>query len=299
MMNSKCFFVAILLFVSNFSNAKCEFDGKNDSAKLLLLTETDINYLPLTDLPIHIKSNRIINFQSSAVLPKGSLEVSIQHRFGALNTGIDNLWGIDNLSSMRLGIDYGITNNLTAGIGRSSLNKTYNVYGKYRLIGNSISPFTLTYLADMMVDGREENTWGLKPFFFSHRINYVHTLLASFKVKDFLFIGISPTLVHKNLVELSTDDNDIYVVSAYVRAKVIPKVYLTLEGSKIIETSVNVPQNVKPSFGLGVEYYTPKHVFQLSFSNTRSLNEAYIMAVDQPVMDFSQFCLGFNIVRRW
>lgn len=298
-MNSKWIFIAILLFLSNTGSAKNGFDGKNDTAKLLLLDESDIKYLPLTDLPIHIKSNRIINFQSSAVLPKGSLEVSIQHRFGAVNTGIDNLWGIDNLNSMRLGIDYGVTNNLTAGIGRSSLNKTYNVYGKYRLVGNSISSFTLTYMADMMIDGRTENSWGLTPFYFSHRINYIHSLLASYKIKDNLFIGLSPTVVHRNLVDLMTDNNDIFVASAYVRAKIIPKVYLTIEGSKIIETSVNVPQNVKPTVGLGVEYYTPKHVFQLSFSNTRSLNEAYIMAMDQPVTNFSQFCLGFNIVRRW
>lgn len=288
-----------LKFGSLRANSESSEDSTNVKIGLLKLDDDDVAYQPLVDLPIHLKSNRIINFQSSAVLPKGSFELSIQHRFGKIDGGIDQLWGIDNLNSMRLGFDYGLTKNLTLGVGRSSLKKTYNTYFKYRLIGKNSSKFHLTYLADVMVDGRATNDWGLSPFFFTHRMNFTHSLSASFNLNQALYIGVSPTLVHFNLVDQSTDVNDYVVCAAYLRAKVIPKVYVTFEGSLNFTNSSLVPQNQNPSIGFGVEYYTPKHVFQLSLSNSRGLNEPYVMVSDQAVSAMSQFCLGFNIVRRW
>jgi len=296
--------IAILLASAlNFGSLLADVEISEDSTKvkigLLKLDDDDIPYQPIVDLPIHLKSNRIINFQSTTVLPKGSLEVSIQHRFGKISGGVDQLWGIDNLNSMRIGVDYGITKDLTMGAGRSSLNKTYNSYLKYRLIGKNTSNFQMTYLFDLMVDGRATNDWGLTPFYFTHRINYTHTLSASMKIADRVFFGISPTLVHFNLVDGINDENDIFVAAAFVRAKVLRKLFLTIESSKIVPTSDNVPQNIQPSLGFGLEYYTPKHVFQISFSNTRSLNEPYVMVSDQPVSGLSNYCLGFNIIRRW
>lgn len=274
-------------------------DSTNNFETLLILDDDLIPYQPIVDLPIHLKSNRIINFQSTTVLPKGSLEVSIQHRFGKISGGMDQLWGIDNLNSMRIGVDYGVTKDFTLGAGRSSLNKTYNSYLKYRLIGKNSANFQMTYLFDMMIDGRSTNDWGLTPFYFTHRLNYTHTLSASIKITDQVFIGVSPTVVHFNLVDGINDENDIFVAAAYIRAKLLRKLFLTAESSKIVPISENVPQNINPSFGLGIEYYTPKHVFQISFSNTRSLNEPYVMASDQPASGLSNFCLGFNIIRRW
>lgn len=288
-----------LNFGSLLSNTEISDDSTALKVGLLKLDDDDVPYQPLVDLPVDLKSNRIINFQSTTVLPKGGFELSIQHRFGKIDGGIDQLWGVDNLNSMRLGFDYGLTKNLTVGLGRSSLKKTYNTYMKYRLIGKNSSKFHLTYLADLMVDGRATNDWGLSPFFFTHRMNYTHTLAASFNFNNSIFFGVSPSLVHFNLVENLNDANDYFTCAAYLRAKIIPKVFMTFEASQNFTTSSIVPQNQNPSVGFGIEYYTPKHVFQLSLSNTRGLNEPYVMVSDPAVSSFSQFCLGFNIVRRW
>lgn len=295
-------FKTLLFMLTAFTlnvNAQVNNDSASNDVQLLLLEPEPFYYLPLEDLQIQSKTMRIVNLQSSAVLPKGSFEVAIQHRFGALEGGIDKLWGIDNLNSMRLGFDYGITNDFTAGIGRSSLKKTFNGYVKYKLIGSQLSKFNLTYLADMAIDGRSESDWGLTPFYATHRFIYTHSLLMSCKVSEKLFIGLNPTLVHFNYVQETAMSNDIPVIAGYVRVGATKHLNFTLEASQIVGFGLTVPQKENPSFGIGVEYFTPKHAFQISLSNTRSFNEPYFMVEDSPSNAINQFCLGFNIVRRW
>ena len=93
------------------------------------------NNQPLTKTHIQSKSLRLITGQTTSTLPKGTFELAIQHRFGALSSGSENLFGLDNYNSVRIGFDYGISKRFTAGFGRSSLRKTWNAYGKWRFIG--------------------------------------------------------------------------------------------------------------------------------------------------------------------
>ena len=297
-MRIKIIFLMILGWVTRV-DAQVNTDSSANSEHLLLLEPEPFYQLPLSDLEIQSKTLRIVNLHSTTVLPKGSFELAIQHRFGALEGGIDKLWGIDNLNSMRVGFDYGITNDFTAGIGRSSLKKTFNGYVKYKLIGSQISKFNLTYLADMAIDGRAESDWGLNPLFTTHRLIYTHSLLLSYKVSDKLFVGLNPTLVHFNYVQETVMSNDIPVIAGYIRVGATKHLNFTLEASQIVGLGLTVPQKENPSVGIGVEYFTPNHAFQISLSNTRSFNEPYFMVEDSPSNAINQFCLGFNIVRRW
>ncbi len=269
-----------------------------DTLKSVILIDLG-EYAPVLDLNIKSKSLRIINGHSSAVLPKGSFEISIAHRFGQVSTGIDNLWGVDNLSSNRIGFDYGATKKLTVGAGRSSYYKTFNGYAKYALLGDYASKFNLTYVVDMAVDGRATSDWNLNPFYFTHRINYTHQLIASYAFHPNLLIGFTPTVVHMNLVDGLNMNNDIPVMGGYVRLALNKHVNVTLEANKITSFGMDLPVKSNPTVGLGLEVFTPKHAFQISLSNSRMLNEPYFMVTDQVPNTFGQFCLGFNIVRRW
>jgi hypothetical protein len=51
------------------------------------------------------KSSRVINGHSIEFLGKGVLDVRILHRFGEVNSGVSNLFGLDQ-ASMRMGLDY-------------------------------------------------------------------------------------------------------------------------------------------------------------------------------------------------
>src|SRR3954468_6527537 len=79
------------------------------------------------------KSSRVIMSQSMEMLRPGVLDFRILHRFGRVNGGAYEFFGLDGPASVRLGLDYGITKDLTVGIGRSSFNKELDGFLKYRI----------------------------------------------------------------------------------------------------------------------------------------------------------------------
>src|SRR6476620_3911483 len=95
------------------------------------------------------KGIHLINAQTVESPAKHDLNFIIMHRFGKLNDGAYNFFGLDN-ANIRLGLDYGITDRLGVGIARSSLEKTFDGYLKYRLIdqteGAKKFPVTISVL---------------------------------------------------------------------------------------------------------------------------------------------------------
>lgn len=266
----------------------------------------DINFVrvehydkPLTQTAAQAQSLRLITGHTAATLPKGSFELGIQHRFGEINSGAYNLYGLDNFNSMRIAADYGVTDKITAGIGRSSYRKTYNGYFKWRFLGAPESKFNLTFLSDIAVDARARADWNLEPFRQSHRLFFTQQLIASWQVNKGLLLSISPTLVHANLVSQRSYSNDMPVVSGYIRQQIIPKFALTAEASVLINSITPVKPKSNPTLGFGFEYFTPQHAFQINLTNSRALNEPFFLIDNPNSLQLGNFCLGFNLIRRW
>src|SRR5690242_12343086 len=96
------------------------------------------------------QTSRLINGHTVETTQKGVLDLKVQHRFGTLNSGLYNLFGLDE-ATMRIGVDYGITNRLTVGLGRSTFEKQYDGFLKYRLLwqstGKRVMPVSVTLLS--------------------------------------------------------------------------------------------------------------------------------------------------------
>lgn len=257
------------------------------------------NDKPLTQTAAQAQSLRLITGHTAATLPKGSFELGIQHRFGEINSGAYNLYGLDNFNSMRIAADYGITDKITAGIGRSSYRKTYNGYFKWRFLGAPESKFNLSFLSDIAVDVRARADWNLEPFRQSHRLFFTQQLIASWQVNKGLLLSISPTLVHANLVSQRSYSNDMPVVTGYIRQQIIPKFALTAEASVLINSITPVKPKSNPTLGFGFEYFTPQHAFQINLTNSRALNEPFFLTDNPNSLQLGNFCLGFNLIRRW
>ncbi|MDB5260820.1 MAG: hypothetical protein JWQ14_101 [Adhaeribacter sp.] len=73
------------------------------------------------------KTTRIINGHSVQTIPAQELLFMISHRFGTLDGGAYNFFGLD-AATIRLALEYGLTDRLSVGVGRSSLEKTYDGY---------------------------------------------------------------------------------------------------------------------------------------------------------------------------
>ncbi|MDZ7604276.1 MAG: DUF5777 family beta-barrel protein [Cyclobacteriaceae bacterium] len=149
------------------------------------------------------KGTRIISTQSVETRGSGTFDVVFMHRFGTLNTGAYNLWGLDE-AWIRLGAEYAISDDLTLGIGRSSYEKTYDGFLKYCFLhqqtGVKNFPFTSTAFASMAINTLK-STNPEQEIKFSSRVSYTWQLMFARKINRDLSVQLSPTLVHHNLVE--------------------------------------------------------------------------------------------------
>src|SRR5215212_8299262 len=91
----------------------------SQDTSLLSMLEDSSRYTSST-FPVKgtFKATHLINSQTVESPAKNDLNFIIMHRFGKLNDGAYNFFGLDN-ASIRLGLDYGITDKLGIGIGRS------------------------------------------------------------------------------------------------------------------------------------------------------------------------------------
>ena len=147
------------------------------------------------------KTNRVINLHSLENTAAGVFDFKISHRFGFINGGIQELFGLD-ASTIRIGGDYGITNRLMVGFGRSSYEKTYDVFAKYKLLrqssGKKNMPITAAVFASAAVktipfaDQEREN-------YFSSRMYYTWQVILGRKFSEGFSLQLSPTVVHRNL----------------------------------------------------------------------------------------------------
>jgi hypothetical protein len=291
--------ILTLLGVSLITVKATFADVNLDSTEIPMNQSLPVSELPLEDMNIQARSLRLITGHTGATLPKGSYELAIQHRFGEIGSGAENLYGIDNLNSMRIGFDYGLFDRLTLGVGRSSLRKTGNAYVKWRFLGKEQSPFTVTYLADAAMDGRKTENWGLSPFFATHRLNYTHQVIFSYCYKNNFQVALAPTIVHFNLVDKEIYSNDVPAIGLQARKLITNHITLTLEANQVIDGIVTVKAKTNPTIGFGFEYFTSRHVFQVNLTNARTLNEPYFMVSDNVSTEMNSFCLGFNLIRRW
>lgn len=242
------------------------------------------------------KSTRVINGQSMEMLGKGVLDFRILHRFGSIRDGINELFGLDQ-ASMRLGFDYGVNKNFTLGLGRSTMKKELDAYFKYRIFhqhtGDKAIPFSLIW-----VSGATLSTSTIQPPQLDNMVNrmgYYHSLIIGRKFNNNFSLQLSPTLVHLNLVQLSSEKNDMVALGIGTRYKISKRSALLLDMYPVLYGSRPNDQTMSLSIGMDIE--TGGHVFQLHVSNSRGMNEKAFISDTRQKWSEGQINFGFNLSR--
>lgn len=242
------------------------------------------------------KGTRLVNGHSVETKAKGNLEFIFAHRFGLIGGGLYEMFGLDE-ARVRLGLDYGITDNLSVSIGRNSVDKTMDGYLKFRALrqskGGRSFPVTVTLLGGTAYRTQKE----FIPDSLSNvnRLAYVGQALIARKFTPNFSFQLMPTIVHKNAVFQSEEDNDQFALGMGGRIKVSRSIALTGEYYlRLNEPDANPYHN---AFGLGIDIETGGHVFQLVITNTRGLTERAF--ITETVDDFGagDLHLGFNVTR--
>lgn len=244
------------------------------------------------------KSTRLISGQTTEMRSAGILDFVISHRFGTVNQGIEQFYGLDD-AYIRLGLDYGITDRLNVGIGRSSFQKVVDGSLKYKVLiqqtGEKSMPISLVAFTSIAIktgDGAFTDPTIDHPF--SDRLYYTFQLLVSRKVNTNLSLQFMPTFVHRNLVPSGEYPNDVIALGVGGRYKISKRVSVNAEWfPQVTEKGPEVTNAL--SFGVDIE--TGGHVFQIHLTNSRSMIEQGFISETTGDWTDGDIHIGFNISR--
>jgi hypothetical protein len=280
------YFLLSLFFLVTLSGFSLEPGiNKTDSTrKIEYITET-------------FKGTRVILGQSVENPYKGYLTFLISHHFGSVNTGWYNFFGLDQAST-RIGLEYGITRWLGVGVGRSTYEKTWDGYLKWRFLrqskGDRKMPLSMGLFGHMAVNTLKQTDPNI-PDNFVDRLSYCGELFIARKFGNLVSLQITPSWVHRNLVPKSEDHNDIFALGGAGGIRVSETISFNLEYYYLFPGQLH--NGEVNSFSVSIDIRKGEHLFQIFFTNSQgNFEEAFITETDGKWTN-GYFMLGFNIHR--
>jgi hypothetical protein len=251
------------------------------------------------------KTSRLINGHSIENAAAGVLDLKISHRFGMVNKGGYEFFGLDQ-ATMRLGLDYGISDRLMIGVGRSTFQKQYDAFGKFKILrqssgGRWSSPVSVSAVSTVMLKTLKWEDPTRKNFYTS-RLSFAHQLIIARKFSEGISFQLMPSFVHYNIAQLSTDPNDIFALGGGGRFKLSKRLSFNFEYYHILPISLVAGEGymipgTKNSLAVGFDIETGGHVFQLHFTNSTGMTEKTF--ITETTGDFfkGDIHFGFNVSR--
>jgi len=245
------------------------------------------------------KSTRIVDGHSVERMKKNQLEFRVSHRFGQLNEGSYNLWGLDQ-GTIHLALEYGLTDWLEVGIGRSTYEKTFDGFGKVSILrqssGEKNMPIHLSYLLSTEVISSKANPNMTNDFY--SRMTFVQQILIARKLNESLSVQLTPTFIHRNLVPTEIDKNDLFACGIGGRYKLSKRIALNVEYYYVYRPNANSESTKYYNpLSVGIDIETGGHVFQIMLTNAQAMREGGFIGKTTGSWTDAGIHLGFNISR--
>jgi hypothetical protein len=249
----------------------------------------------------------VIDGQTSNIPSAKTLEMTIQHRFGTMENGISDLYGIFGTANTRLGLSYTVTDWIQIGFGTTKDKKLQDFSLKMNILKQTKggkSPVDVTYYGNFSIDAREDETFG-EQYKFGNRVAYFNELMVTRQFCSWFSLELGGSFTHFNQVD-SLYEHDKIALHTLGRIKFSPQssiiincdIPLKIDGIKEWPEMKNPP---KYNFGIGYEVATATHVFQVFVSSANSLVPQYNVMQNQNEFfkGTKNFFIGFNITRQW
>jgi len=250
-------------------------------------------------------SNWMLDNQTVMVPIKGSLEMDIQHRFGTVNNGYKDLYGIYAPSNIRIGFSYVVRNNLQFGFGFCKDRLQWDLNAKYAIVKQSTNggwPVSITYFGNIAIDTRAKENFVAS----GDRISYFNQVLIARKISSKFSVQVAPSISHYNNITGYADENgkihpsmknDHFAVALMGRYKISAKTALLVNYDQpLTQHPMNNPH---PNLSFGIEMVTSSHQFQVFAGNYQGIVPQSNNFYNQNDYTKGQFCIGFNITRLW
>ncbi|MDY8138876.1 DUF5777 family beta-barrel protein [Aquimarina sp. 2201CG5-10] len=241
------------------------------------------------------KGLKIVNFETTKLVSKRNLFFVVSHRFGSVENGIDDFFGLDQAVT-QLKFIYGINDGFNVGIARSSFQKTYGVHAKYRLLRQKKDGFPVTIVGYNLLTintALEEDV--LPKLEFSNRLSYTTQVLISRKINKNLSLELAPSYLHENFVRFDDQDNSQFIVGMGGRYKLTKRFSLNIDYGVHLNRSDT--STFKNPLSIGVDIETGGHIFQLHFTNAQPMFENGFLGQASGDWGDGDFFFGFNLSR--
>ena len=254
----------------------------------------EINYTTAT-----FKSTRIMNGHSIEKMASGQLDFRISHRFGTLNSGAYELWGLDQ-ANIHFSLEYGILKWLMVGVGRGTYEKTFDGFAKFSILRQSTGakemPVSLSAFSSVAVNSLKWTDLE-RTNYFSSRLSYVTQVLVARKFTPSFSFQLTPSFVHRNMVPTELDLNDLFAIGAGGRMKLTKRVSLNVDYYYVINPKDYMSQQIYNPLSVGFDIETGGHVFQIILTNSVAMIEKGFIGETTGSWANGDIHLGFNISR--
>lgn len=244
-------------------------------------------------------SPNIIIGSSVSNLPAGNLNVTIMHAFGLTRSGINGLYGLDGSANIRFGVDYGVNDRLSLGVGRSRFDKLYDFRLKANLLRQTLDdkiPLELAVKGDLGISTEKNG------FDFSDRLNTFLSILVARKFSERLSLQVSPMFSHFNTVfreldsegNLLEDESDHFAIGLGGRYVLGDRIAILFEYLPVLG---NRSDGTSDAFAIALNIETGGHVFQLFFKTSQWLTEQHVISRNNEQFFNGDLRFGFNVNR--
>lgn len=246
----------------------------------------------------------LMDNQTVMVPIKGTLEFDIQHRFGTVDNGKKDIWGIFAPSNIRLGMNYSPVNRLFLGAGLTKERTQIDLNAKYALLQQTPGkmPVSLTYFGNMVIDARDKSNFRYSV----DRLSYFNQIIIARKITDKFSAQVAPNFSWYNNVEAYVNskgeiekkmNNYHFAVSVMGRYKITDKMAVMAGYDQPL--TQHLTNNPEPNICFGLEITTSSHAFQVFGGNYYGIVPQSNNVLNQNNYRDGQFLIGFNITRLW
>lgn len=266
------------------------------------------------------ESGLLIDNQTSYIPVEKTLEFVMQHKFGTMENGKSDLWGIYSPgANIRLGLNYVVAKNFQIGAGVTKKNMYTDFNAKWTILEQTRKnkvPFALTLFGSAAIDGRPSEQLGSgrvidtqgqtsMPNYieFNDRLSYFSQLIIGRKFTDWLSLQAAVSFTHYNMVEMNFDHDKVGIhfngrIKVSPQGSIIFNYDLPLKIEDISEQSpmVNYP---KENVAFGYEVSTSTHAFQIYVGTADGIIPQDNMMYNYNDWTDNGLAIGFVITRLW
>jgi len=301
-------FITLFSLIGTFVYAQ---DGTTDSTVVVVEK----------DKPVRspFESGYLIDAQTTVIQPAHTLEAVIQHKFGTIQNGHSDLWGIFAPgASIRLALDYVLVKNFQIGAGINNKKMTSDFNLKWTIMQQTRKntyPVAITLFGNVGVDGRNIKEFEsgnvqvahelgqVNLFKWPDRLSYFSELIVGRKFSEKISLQTAVSFTHFNVIGLPYD-HDKVALHLNGRFKVSPQGSIIFNYDyplkiKDISEQRTFVDPAKPNLAFGYEVSTSTHSFQMYLATATGLLAQENIMSNQNDLTKQQFVIGFNITRLW